>query len=244
VNETALVLADVRTALVDAVAADLRRRRRIRLVATIGAAAAMLGLLASGAAAGSGWLFGAPAPARVAREMHRFERSTPPPHVRMPVAPGVPLGHSTAVATAPGYTLYLLRTAEHECFSVEPNGGESCGPLEAGSAPVELISYDVHADPRVKEDPRYAGRYGGGTVYGRASAPGAATVAITVPGVAETETADVNPKTGYFIAPVGPKLGEALLTDGSAVQSMSLADWHVVVRNAAGQIVARSHSAA
>lgn len=239
-NETALVLADVRRALIAGVAADVRRRRRIRVAATIGAAAATLGLLASGAAAGSGWLFGAPAPPRVAKELHRFEGSTPRPHVRVPVTPGVPLGHPTAVATAPGYTLYLLRTPEHECYSVEPNGGEFCGPLEAGSAPVELITYDVHADPRVKEDPRYSGRYGGGTVYGRTTVSAAATVAITVPGISETEAANVDPKTGYFIGLVGPELGEALLTDGSNVQSTPLADWHVVVRNAAGQVIARS----
>jgi hypothetical protein len=240
VSEATLILADVRKALVVAVAADVRRRRRIRLAVTIAAAGAVLGVLASGTAAGSGWLFGAPSPPRVAKELHRFEKSTPPPHVRVPVTPGVPLGQSTAVATVPGYTLYLLRTAEHECYSVEPNGGESCGPLEAGAGPVELISYDVHADPRVKEDPSYAGRYGGGTVYGQTTAPGAATVAITVPGVSETVTADVDPKTGYFIGVVGAELGEALLTDGSAVQGVPLADWRVVVRNAAGQVVARS----
>lgn len=238
--ENSLALDGVRTALVGAIAADVRRRRRIRLVATIGAAATLLGVLASGTAMGSGWIFGAPAPPRVAQGLHRFENSIPPPHTRVPVAPGVPLGHPTAVATAPGYTLYLLRTREHECFSVEPNGGESCGPLEAGVNPVELISYDVHADLRVKENPSYAGRYGGGTVFGRTTAPGAATVAITVPVVAGHVTANVNPKTGYFIGLLGAGLGEALLTDGSPVQGLPLADWHVVVRNAAGQVIARS----
>jgi hypothetical protein len=202
-SESSVALADVRTALVRAVAADVRRRRRIRFVATVAAAATLLGVLASGTAAGSGWLFGAPAPPRVAKELHRFEESTPPPHVRVVVTPGIPLGQSTAVASAPGYTLYLLRTAEHECFSVEPNGGESCGPLEASSAPVDLISYEVDTA-------------GGGTVYGRA--PGAATVAITVPGVPQPVIADVDPRTGYFIA---------LLPNGSAVQALPLVDWPV-----------------
>jgi hypothetical protein len=206
-TESAHALADVRTALVGAVAADIRRRRRIRLVATIGASAAVLGVLASESAAGSGWLFGAAAPPRIAKELHRIEKTTPPPHVRVPVTRGVPLGHPTAVATAPGYTLYLLRTAQHECFSVEPNGGESCGPLEAGAAPVELIGYEVDGD-------------GGGTVYGRA--PGAATVAINVPGVSETVNADVDPRTGYFIA---------LIPSGSDVQAVPLADWPVIVRS-------------
>lgn len=239
-TESSLALAGVRTALLGAIAADIRRRRRIRLVATIGAAATLLGVLASGTAMGSGWIFGAPAPPRVARALHRFEKAIPSPHSRVAVTPGVPLGHPTAVASAPGYTLYLLRTREHECFSVEPNGGESCGPLEAGAGSVELIGYDVHADLRVKENPSYAGRYGGGTVYGRTTAGAAATVAITVPGVSETVTATVDPKTGYFIGLIGPELGARLLADSSAVQRVPLAEWHVVVRNAAGEVIGRS----
>ena len=53
-------------------------------------------------------------------------------------------------------------------------------------------------------------------------------------------TANVDPKTGYFIGLLGTGLGEAILIDGSPVQSLPLAAWHVVVRNAAGRVIARS----
>jgi hypothetical protein len=236
-NET--LFADVRVALVAAVAADARRRRRNRMAASIGAAAVLLGVLATGTASGTGWLFGAPAPADVAKEMHHFEHTTPPPHVRVAKTPGVPFGQPTEVAHAPGYTLYLLRTPEHECYSVEPNGGESCGPLEAGSPDVELLGLDVHADPRVKEDPSYAGRYGGGTVYGRTAAPDATSVEITVPGFRDHVTASVDPTTGYFIGLVPASIGTALLVDSSGA-AFRTAEWRVLVRDAAGTVIARA----
>src|SRR5262249_44389555 len=110
------VVADVRSALVTAVAAHVERPRRRPVAPSIGAAAVALGVVATGTASGTGWLFGAPAPSRVATEMHRFERQTPPPHVHVAKTLGVPFGRPTAVAHAAGYTLYLLRTGAHECF--------------------------------------------------------------------------------------------------------------------------------
>jgi len=178
---------EVRAALVAAVAADIRRRRRIRLMATIGAAAALLGVLASGSAAGSGWLFGAPAPPGVARDLRTFERQTPPPHGHVAQRSEIPLGKSVEVASGAGWTLYLLRTATHDCYSVAPNGGDLCGEVDAASSPVELLSYAVNADPRVKGDPSLAGRYGGGAVadprqvreHARTEVAGAAVILLT-----------------------------------------------------------------
>jgi hypothetical protein len=233
------VLADVRAALVAAVAADARRRRRYRVSASIVAAAVLFGVLASGTASGNGWLFGAPAPSRVGSEMHRFERQTPPPHVRVAKTPGVPFGRPTSVAHAYGYTLYLLRTAAHDCFRVEPNGGESCGPLTAGSPSVALLGLELHADPRVKDDPSYAGRYGGGTVYGRTSVPGAATVEMNVPSFSDRVTATVDPRTGYFIGLVPASIGAALLDDPSITAGRT-ADWRITVRDSSGAVVART----
>jgi hypothetical protein len=230
------LLADVRAALVTAVAANTRRRRRYRMAATIGAAAVLLGVIASGSASGTSWIFGAPAPKSVGNEMHRFERHTPPPHVRVARTPGVPFGRPTAVAGAHGYTLYLLRTAAHECYRVEPNGGESCGPLEASSGSVELLGLEVHADPRVKKDPSLAGRYGGGTVFGRTSAPDAATVEMDPPGFSDPVTATVDPRTGYFIGLIPASIGTRLLDNAEA----RTADWHVVVRDESGDVVART----
>jgi hypothetical protein len=234
------LVADVRAALVAAVAADVRRRRRYRIAASIGAASVLFGVVVSGTASGTGWLFGAPAPSGVAHDMQRFERQTPPPHVRVAKTPGVPFGRPTAVAHVSGYTLYLLRTAAHECYRVEPNGGESCGPLEAGSPSVELLGLEVHADPRMKGDPRYAGRYGGGTVFGRTSAPGAATVEMDPPGFSAI-SATVDPRTGYFIGVIPASLGTALLDDGTGA-AYRTADWRVIVRNASGDVVARKLS--
>jgi hypothetical protein len=91
----------------------------------------------------------------------------------------------------------------------------------------------------VKEDPRYAGRYGGGTVYGRTSAPGAATVEMGVPGFSAPVTATVDPRTGYFIGLVPASIGAALL-DGSSPGAVRTADWRVVVRDASGVVVART----
>jgi hypothetical protein len=241
VNETTLVLADVRAALVAGVGATIRRRRRIRLAATICAAAALLGILVSGTAAGSGWLFGAPAPPRVAKDLRNFEQQTPPPHEQVARRSGVPLGKTVEVASGGGWQLYVLRTAAHDCYSVTPNGGDLCGPLSAASVPIQLLSYGVNADPRVKVDPSLAGRYGGGYVFGRTSVADAATVEIRVPGSTEPVTANVDPRTGYFIGAIGSTAGTPLLNDdNSAAHRTPLADWHAVVRNAAGSVIARS----
>jgi hypothetical protein len=124
---------------------------------------------------------------------------------------------------------------------VAPNGGELCGPAAGAPGPVELMSYGVNADPRVKEDPSFAGRYGGGFVYGRTSVPNAATVEITVPGPPDPVHAVVDPSTGYFIGAIGATAGTPLLDDDtSAAHRTPLAEWPVVVRNAAGQVIARS----
>jgi len=232
---------EVRAALVAAVAADIRRRRRIRLMATIGAAAALLGVLASGSAAGSGWLFGAPAPPGVARDLRTFERQTPPPHDHVAQRSEIPLGKSVEVASGAGWTLYLLRTATHDCYSVTPNGGDFCGEADAASGRVGLLSYAVNADPRVKGDPRLAGRYGGGYVFGRTSIANAATVDITVPGSSDPVRAVVDPRTGYFIGAIDAAAGTPLLNDDdSAGHRTPLADWPVVARNTAGHVIARS----
>jgi hypothetical protein len=230
------VLTEVRAALVAAVAADARRRRRYRVALSIGAAAMLFGAIVSGTASGTGWLFGAPAPAKVGNEMHQFERQTPLPHVRIAKTPGIPFGRPTAVAHAFGYTLYLLRTAAHECYRVEPNGGDSCGPRVAGTPNVEVLGLEAHADPRVKDDPRYAGRYGGGTVYGRTTMRGAATVEMDVPGFSDPITATVDPRTGYFIGLVPASIGAALLDDASTAARRT-ADWRIVVHAADGRIL-------
>jgi hypothetical protein len=99
----------------------------------------------------------------------------------------------------------------------------------------------VHADPRVKEDPTLAGKYGGGDVYGRTSAAGAASVEIRIPGTNDPVTASVDPRTGYFVGAIGAAAGTPLLDDDSSLAlRTALAGWPVVVRDAAGRVVARS----
>ena len=237
-NEALPELEVVRAALVLGVSADIRRRRRRRGLAAPGAALVLLGaLLVSGTATGTGWLFGAPAPRPVAHDLHKFERSTPPPDTRAKPASDVPLGRTLAVAHGGGYTLYLLRTREHECYEVDPNGGSGCGPSLGDPGPVDLIGTEVHADPRVKEDPSLAGRYGGGSVEGRTLAPGAATVDIEIPGANFVLTATVDPANGYFITAIPAAAGRIILNDDDALAHRR--PWPVLVRDRKGHVIAR-----
>lgn len=237
-NEALPELEVVRAALVLGVTADIRRRRRRRSLAAVGVALVLLGaLLVSGTATGTGWLFGAPAPRPVARDLHQFEGSTPPPHMRAKPGSGVPLGRTLAVAHGGGYTLYVLRTREHECYEVDPNGGAGCGSSLGDPAPVDLIGTEVHADPRVKDDPSLAGRYGGGSVEGRTLAPGAATVDITIPGTGVVLTATVNPANGYFITAIPAAAGRIILNDDNALAHRQ--PWPVLVRDRKGQVIAK-----
>ena len=102
-----------------------------------------------------------------------------------------------------------------------------------------MLGLEVHADPRVKEDPSYSGRYGGGTVYGRTSTPGATRVAMYVPGFSAPITAAVDARTGYFVAAVPDSIGTALLDDSSGAAHRT-GDWRVVVRDESGDAAART----
>ena len=237
-NEALPELDGVRAALVLGVEADIRRRRRRRGLSAVGLALVLLGaLLVSGTATGTGWLFGAPAPQPVAKDLHTFERSTPPPDMREKPGSGVPLGRTLAVTHGGGYTLYVLHTRTHECYEVDPNGGSGCGPSPGDPMPVELIGTEVHADPRVKEDPSLAGQYGGGSVAGRTATSGASTVDIKIPGTDVVLTAKVNPASGYFITAIPAAAGRVILNDDNALANRQ--PWPVLVRDRKGRIIAK-----
>jgi hypothetical protein len=103
--------------------------------------------------------------------------------------------------------------------------------------PVDLIGSEVHADPRVKDDPSLAGRYGGGSVEGRTLAPGAATFDIEIPGTGVVPTATVNPANGYFITAITAAAGRIILNDDNALANRR--PWPVVVRDREGHIIAK-----